>query len=69
MLNFLRFVKVECFLFLLKLSLSLVMKLKQNDASIENTVNELWMWSNFSAAQQNNGRKCCGNFTPTRLFI
>jgi hypothetical protein len=39
MLNFLRFGEVECFLFFPKLSL--VTKLKQNDASIENTVNEL----------------------------
>jgi hypothetical protein len=46
-------------------ALSLVTKLKQNDASIENMVNELRLWSNFSAAQQNNGSKCCGNFTPT----
>jgi hypothetical protein len=67
MLNFLRFGKVECFLSLPKLPL--VMKLKQNDASIENTVNKLRLWSNFLAAQQNNSSKCCGNFTPTRLFI
>jgi hypothetical protein len=29
-------------------------KLKQNDALIENTVNKLRLWSNFSAAQQCN---------------
>jgi hypothetical protein len=49
--------------------LPLVTKLKQNDASIESTVNKLRLWSNFSAAQQCNSSKCCGNFTPTRLFI
>jgi hypothetical protein len=42
---------------------------KANDALIENTMNKLWLWSNFSAAQQCNTNKCCGNFTPTRLFI
>jgi hypothetical protein len=68
MLNFLRFGKVECF-FIFSEALSLVTKLKQSDALIENTVNELRLWSNFSAAQQNNGSKCCGNFTPTHLFI
>jgi hypothetical protein len=45
------------------------MKLKQNDALIENTMNKLRLWSNFSAAQQCNTNKCCGNFTPIRLFI
>jgi hypothetical protein len=44
-------------------------KLKQSDASIENTMNKLRLWSNFLAAQQCNSSKCCGNFTPTRLFI
>jgi hypothetical protein len=34
--------------------LPLVMKLEQN---------------NFLAAQQCNGNECCGNSTPTRLFI
>jgi hypothetical protein len=67
MLNFLCFDEVDYFLSLLKLPL--VMKLKQNDALIENTVNKLRLWSNFSTAQQCNSSKCCGNFTPTRLFI
>jgi hypothetical protein len=44
-------------------------KLKQDDALIENTMNKLRLWSNFSAAQQCNSNKYCGNFTPTRLFI
>jgi hypothetical protein len=44
-------------------------KLKQSDASIENTMNKLRLWSNFLAAQQCNSSKCCGNFTPTCLFI
>jgi hypothetical protein len=67
MLNFLRFDEVDYFLSLPKLPL--MMKLKQNDASIENTENKLRLWSNFSAAQQYNSNECCGNFTPTRLFI
>jgi hypothetical protein len=56
MLSFLRFGKVEYFLSLPKLPL--VMKLKQNDASIESTVNKLRLWSNFLAAQQCNSSKC-----------
>jgi hypothetical protein len=67
MLNFLRFDEVDYFLSLSKIPL--VPKLKQSDALIENTVNKLRLWSNFSAAQQYNSSKCCGNFTPTRLFI
>jgi hypothetical protein len=67
MLNFLRFDEVDYSLFLSKLSL--VMKLEQSDPLIENTVNKLWLWSNFLAAQQCSSSKCCGNFTPTRLFI
>jgi hypothetical protein len=67
MLNFLRFDEVDYFLSLPMLPL--VTKLKQNDALIENTVNKLRLWSNFLAAQQCNSSKCCGNFTPTRLFI
>jgi hypothetical protein len=67
MLNFLRFDEVDYFLSLLKLSL--VTKLEQSDPLIENTANKLRLWSNFSAAQQYNSSKCCGNFTPTRLFI
>jgi hypothetical protein len=67
MLNFLRFDEVD---YLLSLPKSpLMTKLKQSDALIDNTVNKLRLWSNFSAAQQYNGSKCCGNFTPTRLFI
>jgi hypothetical protein len=49
--------------------LPLVTKLEQSDPLIENTTNKLRLWSNFSAAQQYNSSKCCGNFTPTRLFI
>ena len=44
--NLLRFDEVDYFLSLPKLPL--VTKLKQNDASIENTVNKLRLWSNFS---------------------
>jgi hypothetical protein len=62
MLNFLRYDEVDYSLPLPKLPL--VTKLEQS-----NTVNKLRMWSNFSAAQQCNNSKCCGNFTPTRLFI
>jgi hypothetical protein len=42
---------------------------KQDNALIENTKNKLRLWSNFSAAQQYDSNECCGNFTPTRLFI
>jgi hypothetical protein len=67
MMNFLRFDEVDYFLSLPKFPL--VTKLKQNDALNENTVNKLRLWSNFPAAQQCNSSKCCGNFTPIRLFI
>jgi hypothetical protein len=32
-------------------------------------VKKLRLWLNFSTVQQCNGNKCCGNFTPTRMFI
>jgi hypothetical protein len=67
MLNFLRFDEVEFFLSLPKLPL--VMKLEQNNFLVQNTVSKLRLWSNFLAAQQCNGNECCGNSTPTRLFI
>jgi hypothetical protein len=44
-------------------------KLIQSDGSLENAVKKLRLWLNFSTAQQCNGNECCGNFTPTRLFI
>jgi hypothetical protein len=66
-LNFLRFDEVENFLSLPKLPL--VTKLEQNDPSVENAVSKLRLWSNVLAAQRCNSSKCCGNFTPTRLFI
>jgi hypothetical protein len=49
--------------------LSLMMKLNQVDALLENAMKKLRLWLNFSAAQQCNGNECCGIFTPTRLFI
>jgi hypothetical protein len=49
--------------------LSLMMKLVQNDALLENAMGKLCLWLNFSAAQQCNDNECCGNFTPTHLFI
>jgi hypothetical protein len=67
MLNFFRFDEVDYSLFLPKLPL--VTKLEQSDPLIENTVNKLRLWLNFLAVQQCNISKCCGNFTPTRLFI
>jgi hypothetical protein len=67
MLNFLRFDEVKIFLSLPKLLL--VMKLEKNDPLVENTVSKLRLWSNFLAAQQCNDNECCGNSTPTRLFI
>jgi hypothetical protein len=49
--------------------LFLLPKLNQDDALLENAVKKLRLWLNFLAAQQCNGNECCGNFTPTRLFI
>jgi hypothetical protein len=49
--------------------LSLMQKLNQVDTFLENAMAKLRLWLNFSAAQQCNGNECCGNFTPTRLFI
>jgi hypothetical protein len=49
--------------------LFLLPKLNQDDALLENAVKKLQLWLNFLAAQQCNGNECCGNFTPTRLFI
>jgi hypothetical protein len=51
------------------MKLSLMPKLNQDDALLENEMKKLQLWLNFSAAQQCNGNECCGNFTPTRLFI
>jgi hypothetical protein len=55
--------------FTVLMKLSLMLKLNQNDALLENVMRKLRLWLNFSAAQQCNGNECCGNFTPTRLFI
>jgi hypothetical protein len=30
---------------------------------------KLRLWLKFLAAKQCNSNECCGNFTPTRLFI
>jgi hypothetical protein len=49
--------------------LSLMTKLNQDDALLENAMNKLRLWLKFLAAQQCNGNECSGNFTPTRLFI
>jgi hypothetical protein len=49
--------------------LSLMPKLNQVDALLENAMKKLRLWLNFSAAQQCNVNECCGNFTHTRLFI
>jgi hypothetical protein len=51
------------------MKLSLLTKLIQNDGSLENAVKKFRLWLNFSTAQQCNDNECCGNFTPTRLFI
>jgi hypothetical protein len=67
MVNFFGFDEDDYFLSLPKLPL--VMKLEQSDPLTENTTNKLLQWSKFSAAQQCNSSKCCGNFTSTRLFI
>jgi hypothetical protein len=56
-------------IFMVVTKLSLMTKLDQNDALLENAMRKLRLWLNFSAAQQCNGNECCGNFTSTRLFI
>jgi hypothetical protein len=56
-------------IFIVLTKLSLMPKLNQNDGLLENAMRKHGPWSNFSAAQQCNGNECCGNFTPTRLFI
>jgi hypothetical protein len=55
--------------FTVLMKLSLMPKLNQNDGLLENVMRKLRLWLNFLAAQQCNGNECCGNFTPTRLFI
>jgi hypothetical protein len=56
-------------IFIVLTKLPLMTKLNQNDALLENAMRKIWLWLNFSAAQQCDGNECCGNFTPTRLFI
>jgi hypothetical protein len=56
-------------IFMVVMKLSLMTKLVQNDALLENAMGKLWLWLIFLATQQCNGNECCGNFTPTRLFI
>jgi hypothetical protein len=65
--SFAVFMKLMFLQFLTKLPL--FTKLIQSDGSLENVVEKLRLWSNFSTAQQCNGNECCGNFTPIRLFI
>jgi hypothetical protein len=60
---------MKLMIFTVLMKLSLVPKLNQDDALLENEMKKLRLWLNFSAAQQCNGNECCGNFTPTRLFI
>jgi hypothetical protein len=61
------FTKLMFLQFLTKLPL--LTKLIQDDGSLENAVKKLRLWLNFSTAQQCNSNECCGNFTPTHLFI
>jgi hypothetical protein len=56
-------------IFVVLTKLLLMMELDQNDYLLENAMRKLRLWLNFSAAQQCNDNECCGNFTPTRLFI
>jgi hypothetical protein len=51
------------------MKLPLLTKLIQDDGLLENAVKKLRLWLNFSTAQQCNDNECCGNFTPTSLFI
>jgi hypothetical protein len=56
-------------IFVVLTKLLLMMELDQSDYLLENAMRKLRLWLNFSAAQQCNDNECCGNFTPTRLFI
>jgi hypothetical protein len=56
-------------IFTVLMKLFILPKLNQEDALLENAVKKLRLWLNFSTAQQGNCNECCGNFTPTRLFI
>jgi hypothetical protein len=60
---------MKLMIFTVLTKLSLMPKLNQDDALLENEMKKLRLWLNFSAAQQCNDNVCCGNFTPTRLFI
>jgi hypothetical protein len=55
--------------FTVLMKLPLLTKLIQNDGLLENAAKKLRLWLNFSTAQQCDGNECCGNYTPTRLFI
>jgi hypothetical protein len=55
--------------FMIVTKLSLMTKLDKNVALLKNAMRKLRLWLNFSAAQQCNGNECCGNFTPSRVFI
>jgi hypothetical protein len=56
-------------IFMILTKLPLMMKLDKNDVLLKNAMRKLQLWLNFSAAQQCNGNECCGNFTPTCMFI
>jgi hypothetical protein len=55
---------MKLMIFIVLTKLSLMPKLNQDDALLENKMKKLWLWLNFSAAQQCNGNECCGNCTP-----
>jgi hypothetical protein len=56
-------------IFIVLMKLFLLPKLNQDDALLKDAVKKHRLWLSFSTAQQCNGNECCGNFTPTRLFI
>jgi hypothetical protein len=68
MLNFIQVI-MKLMIFTVLPNLFLLPKLNQDDALLENAVKKLRLSLNFSTAQQCNGNECCGNFTPTCLFI
>jgi hypothetical protein len=51
------------------MSFAVLTKLTQNDGLLKSAVKNLRLWLNFLTAQQCNGNECCGNSTPTHLFI
>jgi hypothetical protein len=56
-------------IFMVVTKLSLMTKLVQNDALLENAMGKLRLWLNFSAEQHRNGNECCGLHTYQSIYI